>query len=117
MGTLRLAAVVLRDNGNVYDDTRAMFDYVFENFSKVMLKEQTKPEEVRSYTEDDAMYSFRKESISRRWSTRSRSQMSGRRPGGSHFTMKARTWEARRDAYAGIYRRDDRLHEPDETGE
>lgn len=53
-GTLRLAAVVLRDNGNVYDDTRAMFDYVFENFSKVMLKEQTKPEEVRSYTEDDA---------------------------------------------------------------
>lgn len=53
-GTLRLAAVVLRDNGNVYDDTRAMFDYVFQNFSKVMLKEQTKPEEVRSYTEDDA---------------------------------------------------------------
>ena len=53
-GTLRLAAVVLRDNGNVYDDTRAMFDYVFENFSKVMLKEQTKPEEVRSYTEDGA---------------------------------------------------------------
>ena len=53
-GTLRLAAVVLRDNGNVYDDTRAMFDYVFENFSKVMLKEQAKPEEVRSYTEDGA---------------------------------------------------------------
>lgn len=53
-GTLQLAAVVLRDNGNVYDDTRAMFDYVFQNFSKVMLKEQIKPEEVRSYTDDGA---------------------------------------------------------------
>lgn len=53
-GTLRLAAVILRDNGNVYDDTRAMFDYVFQNFSKVMLKEQEKPEEVRSYTDNNA---------------------------------------------------------------
>lgn len=53
-GTLQLAAVVLRDDGDSYDDTRAMLDYVFNNFSKVMLKEQTKPEEVRSYTGDDA---------------------------------------------------------------
>lgn len=53
-GTLQLAAVVLRDDGNSYDDTRAMLDYAFGNFSKVMLKEQTKPDEVRSYTEDDA---------------------------------------------------------------
>lgn len=53
-GTLKLAAVVLRDNGNAYDDTRAMFDYVFGNFVKVMLAEQPKPEEVRSYPESDA---------------------------------------------------------------
>ena len=53
-GTLQLVAVVLRDEGNAYDDTRAMLDYAFGNFSKVMLKEQTKPDEVRSYTEDDA---------------------------------------------------------------
>lgn len=53
-GTLQLVAVVLRDEGNVYDDTRAMLDYAFDNFSKIMLKEQAKPEEVRSYTEDDA---------------------------------------------------------------
>ena len=53
-GTLKLAAVVLRDNGNAYDDTRAMFDYAFGNFVKVMLVEQAKPEEVRSYPESDA---------------------------------------------------------------
>lgn len=53
-GTLQLAAVVLRDDGDSYDDTRAILDYVFDNFSKVMLKEQTKPEEVYSYSGDEA---------------------------------------------------------------
>lgn len=53
-GTLQLAAVVLRDDGDSYDDTRAILDYVFDNFSKVMLKEQTKPEEVYSYAGDEA---------------------------------------------------------------
>lgn len=53
-GTLQLVAVVLRDDGNSYDDTRAILDYAFNNFSKVMLAEQTKPEEVRSYTDNEA---------------------------------------------------------------
>lgn len=53
-GTIRLAAVVLQDDGDVYADTRAMFDYVFGNFSKVLLREQEKPEEVRAYTEHDS---------------------------------------------------------------
>ena len=53
-GTLRLVAVVLRNNRDVYQDTRSILDYVFRNFSKVLLKEQEKPEEVRSYTDDNA---------------------------------------------------------------
>lgn len=53
-GTLELVAVLLRDDGNVYDDTRAIMDYAFNNFSKTPLNEQTKPEEVRSYTSDEA---------------------------------------------------------------
>ena len=52
-GTLQLVAVVLRDEGNAYDDTRAMLDYAFDNFSKIMLKEQTKPDGVRSYASDE----------------------------------------------------------------
>lgn len=53
-GTLQLVAVLLRDDGNVYDDTRAMMEYVFNNFSKVPLKDQPKPEEVREYSGDEA---------------------------------------------------------------
>lgn len=53
-GTLRLVAVVLQDDGNVYADTRSMFDYAFGNFSKVMLDGEEKPEGIRSYSESDA---------------------------------------------------------------
>lgn len=54
-GTLQLAAVVLKDNGGVaYEDTRKLFDYGFNNFSKVPLNEQKKPDGVESYTEKDA---------------------------------------------------------------
>ena len=54
-GELRLAAVVLYDFGNdAYVDTRAMFDYVFDNFSKVVLSGQEKPEEIDSYADNDA---------------------------------------------------------------
>ena len=45
-------AVILQDDGDAYDDTRAMLDYVFENFSGVLLSEQEKPDEVTYY--DDA---------------------------------------------------------------
>ena len=53
-GTLRLAAVVLQDDGDVYGDTRAMFDYAFGNFSKVMLNGEEKPDGIRSYVKNDA---------------------------------------------------------------
>ena len=54
-GDLRLAAVVLYDFGNdAYIDTRAMFDYVYNNFSKVMLADQETPEEIDSYSENDS---------------------------------------------------------------
>lgn len=54
-GELQLAAVVLYDFGSdAYVDTRAMFDYVFNNFAKVMLSSQEKPEEIDSYADNDA---------------------------------------------------------------
>lgn len=54
-GNLQLAAVVLRDFGNdAYIDTRAMFDYAFENFRKVPLKDQEKAEGISSYEDEDA---------------------------------------------------------------
>ena len=54
-GNMRLVAVLLQDDGDVYADTRAMFDYVYSNFSKVQLKDQQKAEGISSY-EDDAAY-------------------------------------------------------------
>lgn len=53
-GELQLAAVLLQDDGNVYTDTRAMFDYAFANFSKVLLKDQAKAEGVSSYADENA---------------------------------------------------------------
>ena len=54
-GNMRLVAVLLQDDGDVYADTRALFDYVYSNFSKVQLKGQQKAEGISSY-EDDAAY-------------------------------------------------------------
>lgn len=51
---LRLAAVILQDDGDVYVDTRAMFDYAYGNFSKTALSSQTLPEEIASYSDPDA---------------------------------------------------------------
>lgn len=54
-GELQLAAVVLYDFGtDAYVDTRAMFDYAFENFEKVALSDQEKPEEIEAYTDMDS---------------------------------------------------------------
>lgn len=61
-GELQLAAVVLQDDGDVYADTRAMFDYVYNNFSKVFIADQEKPQGVRSY-EDHAAYVLLPEGI------------------------------------------------------
>ena len=51
---LRLVAVILQDDGDVYVDTRSMFDYAYNNFSKVSLSDQTLPEEIESYTDQEA---------------------------------------------------------------
>lgn len=54
-GELQLAAVVLYDFGqDAYVDTKAMFEYVFNNFSKVELSGQEKNENVQSFTDPDA---------------------------------------------------------------
>lgn len=51
-GDMQLVAVVLEDQGDVYVDTRGMFDYVYGNFSKVSLNGK-KPEGVSSFKEQD----------------------------------------------------------------
>ncbi len=53
-GNLQLVAVVLQDDGDVYVDTRAMFDYAFANFMKTPLHDQPKEEGVLSYVDEDA---------------------------------------------------------------
>ena len=53
-GNLQLVAVLLQDDGDVYADTRAMFDYVLSNFSKVPLKDKAKAEGVSSYEDENA---------------------------------------------------------------
>ena len=53
-GDMQLVAVVLEDQGDVYVDTRAMFDYVYANFSKVFLNEHDKPDGVRKFKTEDA---------------------------------------------------------------
>lgn len=53
-GNLQLAAAILYDRGGVYDDTRAILDYVFDNFTKVPLKGQEKAGGIRSYKNEDA---------------------------------------------------------------
>lgn len=56
-GELQLVAVVLYDFGvDAYTDTRAIFDYGFNNFSKVMLKDQEKADGVRSYKDEENAY-------------------------------------------------------------
>lgn len=52
---LKLACVVLKDYGPVaYDDTRAMMEYVFENFDKVSLAEQELSEQIESLVDEEA---------------------------------------------------------------
>lgn len=57
-GELQLAAVVLQDYGvDAYTDTKAMMEYVFNNFTKVPLAElgvtETK-DEIKSFTDENA---------------------------------------------------------------
>ena len=55
-GKMRLAAVVLYDYGtDAYTDTRQMFDYTYNNFSKFSLLEEKKPEQIKAYS-DQAAY-------------------------------------------------------------
>lgn len=57
-GTLQLAAVVLHDYGaDAYTDTQAMFDYAFQNFTKVpvtQLKETEEVKEVKEFIPEEA---------------------------------------------------------------
>lgn len=54
-GTMHLAAVVLYDYGvDAYTDTRAMMDYAFGNFTKVLIQDLEKSEDVQRYDQDDS---------------------------------------------------------------
>lgn len=54
-GEMQLAAVLLYDYGpDAYTDTRAMLDYVFNNFSKVPVSELDIPDGVDSFTDENA---------------------------------------------------------------
>ena len=54
-GNLKLACVVLKDYGPVaYDDTRAMIEYVFQNFKKVPLAEQELSDQIDSLVDEGA---------------------------------------------------------------
>lgn len=54
-GKMRLAAVVLYDYGtDAYTDTRQMFDYTYDNFSKFSLLEEKKPEQIKAYSDQEA---------------------------------------------------------------
>ena len=69
---MQLVAVVLEDQGDVYVDTRAMFDYVYANFSKVFLNEHDKPDGVRKFKTEDAYVVLPKELTFHLWSMRLR---------------------------------------------
>lgn len=53
-GDMQLVAVLLQDDGDVYVDTKAMFDYAFSNFSEAPLKGQPKAEGISAYADDTA---------------------------------------------------------------
>lgn len=54
-GNMQLAAVVMYDYGvDAYTDTRAMMDYVFNNFSKVPVTDLEKSDKIESFTDDEA---------------------------------------------------------------
>lgn len=69
---MQLVAVVLEDQGDVYVDTRAMFDYVYANFSKVFLNEHDKPDASGSLKRKMHMLFCRKELTFHLWSMRLR---------------------------------------------
>lgn len=53
-GQMHLAAVVLADYGVLaYDDTRAMLDYVFANFTKVSIVDKEKSDDIESFQSQD----------------------------------------------------------------
>lgn len=54
-GNLKLACVVLKDyGGDSYNDTRAMMEYVFENFKKVPIVKEELPKEIESLMDENA---------------------------------------------------------------
>lgn len=54
-GQMHLAAVVLADYGPLaYEDTRAMLDYAFGNFSKVTIADKEESEDIESFQSEEA---------------------------------------------------------------
>lgn len=54
-GQMHLAAVVLADYGVLaYEDTRAMLDYAFSNFSKVTIADKEESEDIESFQSEES---------------------------------------------------------------
>lgn len=54
-GSMRLAAVVMADYGvSAYEDTRAMLDYAFGNFSRVAVEGQNIPENIEAFSGENS---------------------------------------------------------------
>ncbi|MGC4018801.1 MAG: serine hydrolase [Muricomes sp.] len=54
-GNMRLAAVVLYDYGvDVYTDTKAMMDYVFDNFTKVSIEDKETSKDISKFKDSQA---------------------------------------------------------------
>lgn len=49
-GNMKLVCVVLRTHGvNIYPDTKNLFEYVFNNFQKIQVADEKKPDEVEEF--------------------------------------------------------------------
>lgn len=49
-GNMKLVCVVLRTHGvHIYTDTKELFEYVFNNFQKIQVKDEKKPEGVKEF--------------------------------------------------------------------
>ena len=49
-GNMKLVCVVLRTHGvNIYPDTKNLFEYAFNNFQKIQVADEKKPDEVEKF--------------------------------------------------------------------
>ena len=58
-GNMKLAAVLLYDRGgHAYEETRSLFDYGYDNFSKVKVSEVEKNTDIKYYKDDNVAFTL-----------------------------------------------------------